>query len=154
MKKLIFLIIFLNVALFGGQIEVIADNFEADEIKEQIEFTNNVVVTKEKDVLKAKKVVVDFDKNKKPLKYVATGDVKVNMFIKEKHYFAQGDSLTYEPSKELYILTGNAFLQEIDTDKRVYGEKISVNQGNGTYRVDGEKGKPAKFTFQIEEENI
>ncbi|HIP29794.1 MAG TPA: lipopolysaccharide transport periplasmic protein LptA, partial [Sulfurospirillum arcachonense] len=55
-------------------VEVVADKFYADEVKQITEFTGNVVVTKGKDKLVAKKVVITFDKQRQPLKYTATGN--------------------------------------------------------------------------------
>ena len=48
-------------------------------------------------------------------------------------------------------------MREIDTDKKVFGELIEVNQNSGTYSVKGDekaaKGekKPVKFIFQVED---
>jgi lipopolysaccharide transport periplasmic protein lptA len=42
-------------------------------------------------------------------------------------------------------------LHEIETDKKVYGEKIMVNQNSGTYNVNSGKKEPVKFIFQVED---
>ncbi|MDR3345865.1 MAG: lipopolysaccharide transport periplasmic protein LptA [Campylobacteraceae bacterium] len=150
MKKLLIFILTVSFA-FAAQIEVTADKFGADEKKQISEFAGNVTVIKEKDTLNADKVTINFDERKQPTKYTASGNVRVKMLLNEKHYNASGKTLIYEPALSKYTLEGDAFLSEIDTDKRVYGEKIEVDQTNGTYVVEGKSSEPAKFFFQIED---
>ena len=103
--------------------------------------------------LKADKVVVYFDKKRQPIKYVATGNARAKIFIKDKHYDGKGNTLTYEPAKQIYTVSGNGYLHEVETDKNVYGEKIVVNQKDGTYSVNSDEKKPVKFIFQVEEKD-
>ncbi|MGG7072863.1 lipopolysaccharide transport periplasmic protein LptA [Campylobacter sp. 9BO] len=147
--------LFVALALLcvkAEQVEISADSFFADENKQVTEFKGNVYIKKGSyDELRATKVDVHFDKNRQPIKYIATGNAKFKIFMREKHYEGSGEVLTYEPAQQLYTLTTNAFLHEIDTDKRVYGEKIVVNQSTGTYNVNSGEKKPVKFIFQIED---
>ena len=146
-------------ALIAGQVEITSDNFFADEAKFTGEFTGNVSVKKGSDMLNANKVTIYFDKNKNPVKYVAVGDAKIKALINQKSYDGSGRELIYEPKENLYTIKGDGFLREIDTDKKVFGELIEVNQNSGTYSVKGDekaaKGekKPVKFIFQVEDKN-
>jgi len=115
-------------------------------------FDGNVKVLKENDKLTAKKVTIEFDEKKQPIRYIATGDAKANMLMKEKKYYAEAEKMTYEPSKSLYVLEKKAFLHDIETDKKVYGEYIKVNQLSGHYEVDGKGGAPVKFIFKVEDQ--
>ncbi|WP_103641789.1 LptA/OstA family protein, partial [Campylobacter concisus] len=101
--------------------------------------------------LKAKEGVVQLEKKRQPVKYVATGNARAKIFMKDKHYDGKGDTLTYEPAKQIYTVTGNGYLHEVETDKNVYGDKIVVNQKDGTYSVNSDEKKPVKFIFQIED---
>jgi lipopolysaccharide export system protein LptA len=144
--------IFLACAISNAaNVEIVAKKFFADEKKQISIFTGDVVITKEQDKLVANSVTIHFDANKQPLKYIATGDAKADMFINEKKYFASSDKMIYNPIKNEYELIGNAFLHEIITDKKVYGDKIFVNQINGRYEVDSSGDKPVKFIFQVED---
>jgi lipopolysaccharide export system protein LptA len=147
------ILIFIAAISFGycAQIEITADKFAADEKKLMSEFSGNVTIVKEKDTLSANAVTINFNEQKQPAKYTAFGNVSVKMFLNDKYYDAYGDKLIYEPNINKYTLEGGAFLREIDTDKKVYGEKIEVNQVEGTYSVEGKSAKPAKFIFQIED---
>lgn len=153
-KKIVSVFIFSFLPLFAEQVEVTADDFFADENKFVSELKGNVNVKKGKDLLTADKVVIRFDKNRNPIKYTASGNAKFKVFIKDKRYNGSGDELIYEPNSNLYTINGNGFLHEEQTDKKVYGEKISVNQNSGTYSVNsGGDKKPVKFIFQVEDKN-
>lgn len=144
-------ILFLVGSLYAANVEVVANKFFADEQKQISVFSGDVVVTKESDKLVANKVTINFDAKRQPLKYTAQGDAKVNLLINEKKYFASANTMIYYPTKDEYELIGNAFLHEILTDKKVYGDKIFVNQLTGRYEVDSKGEKPVKFIFQVED---
>ena len=151
MKKWLGWLLLGSLSLWAEQVEVVADRFSADETKLRSEFVGNVKVTKGKDVLVANQVVITFDEKRQPLKYVATGNAEATVTLKDKTYFVKGQKLTYEPSTLRYTVEKDAFLHEKETDKKVYGDVITVNQTQGTYEVDGKASKPVKFIFQVEE---
>ena len=126
--RALLLVVGLVSILSAQTVEIVADKFFADEIKQVTEFTGNVVITKGKDKLVAKKVVINFDKQRQPLKYVATGDVAIDMVVDDKVYFAKAQTAVYDPIKSEYTLIKDAFLHERVTNKKIYGDKIFVNQ--------------------------
>ena len=125
--RYILLIALICAGLYASQIQITADTLDANNAK------------------------IFFDKNKKPLKYVASGNARFKAELKGKRYDGSSEQITYEPATQIYTLSGNAYLHEIDSDKKLYGSKIIVNQKKGTYSVDGEGGKPIKFIFQTKE---
>jgi len=137
--------------LGASEVEITADKFTADETKGISVFTGNVHIVRGKDDLKADKVVVNFDKKKQPTLYTASGHAKANLTMNGKKYFAKGNTLIYNPLTLKYIIQKNAFLQEINSDKKIYGENIRVDQMRGYYEVDGKKNKPVKFIFKIKD---
>ncbi|MCF6173590.1 MAG: lipopolysaccharide transport periplasmic protein LptA [Campylobacteraceae bacterium] len=147
-----YFIYFLIVTILSAsEVQVTADKFMANEVKGISTFTGKVHVIKQNDDLKADKVVINFDKNKKPTLYTATGHASVKMTIKGKRYFAKGDILIYDPNLLKYTIKKNAYLEELNTDKKVYGEEIRVDQVLGRYEVDGKKNEPVKFIFKVED---
>ncbi len=147
-----YLIYFLVITILSAsEVQITADKFMANEAKGISTFTGKVHVIRGDDDLKADKVVIDFDKNKKPILYTATGHASVKMKIKGKNYFAKGDILIYNPNLLKYTIKKNAFLQEISTDKKVYGDVIRVDQVLGYYEVDGKKNEPVKFIFKVKD---
>lgn len=141
----------LATFLYAANVEVTADKFFADETKRISVFNGNVKVLKESDKLTANKVTIDFDAKKQPIRYVALGDAKVNMTMNAKKYYGEAEKMTYEPSSSTYILEKKAFLHDLETDKKVYGDYIRVEQLNGHYVVDGKEGTPVKFIFKVED---
>lgn len=140
-----------SMVLCAQNIEISADKFNASEILGQSEFMGNVVVKKGKDVLKAKKLLIYFDKKRKPTRYEASGNAQVDLKLDNKNYFAQGKKLTYVPDKKTYILQGNAFLHDKTTNKKVYGEYVKIDQNSGLYEVDSKGKSPVKFIFQVDD---
>ena len=118
------------------QVEVTADNFFADEIKQISVLTGNVRIKKGAyDTLNSDKVTIYFDAKRQPTKYVATGNANFKILLNQKHY--------------------DGYLHEAETKKEVYGDKIIVNRQKGTYEVKsggGEK-KPVRLIFQVEDQN-
>lgn len=143
-----------TTSLLAVEVKVSADKFNADEITNRAKFLGHVIVTKQKDILKADKLIIDFNKKRKPTKYEATGNASIKVFIKGKEYFGKGKSLIYEPMENRYIIKGDAFFEDRTSDKKVYGELISVNQNDGKYRVDGKNNEPVKFIFQIDDKQV
>ncbi len=153
MRKVIIFFLILE-SVFCAKVQITAKKFLADELKAKVEFLGDVVITKQKDILKADKLIVNFDKNKKPKLYTATGHATLLMFLKNKQYFAKGDKLIYEPRLDQYYIKGNAFLEDRSTNKKVFGQNISVNQNSGQYEVNGKKDEPVKFIFEVDEKQV
>jgi lipopolysaccharide export system protein LptA len=149
--KLLWVLLLVAVCLNAEKVEVVADKFFADEKKQISVFSGHVVVTKGSDKLVANKVIIDFDKNRQPLKYTAIGDAKVNMTLNDKKYYGEAETMTYNPIKSQYTLLKKAFLHEMTTDKKVYGDRIWVDQMSGKYEVNSNGNKPVKFIFEVED---
>ncbi len=150
-RKIILFFLF-SVFANADTVNVTADNFFADENKLISILTGNVVLKKgDYDTLKADKLTIYFDKEKNPIKYVATGNTSFNAILKDKHYDGKGEILTYEPEKEIYTLEKNAYLHEKETKKEVFGDKIIVDRAKTTYEVKSISKKPIKLIFEIED---
>lgn len=152
MKKTLVVLSVLSSFMMASQVEITADKFFGDEQKKISIFEGNVKIVRENgDKLTAKKVTIDFDEKKQPLRYIATGDAKGNMLMNQKKYYGEAEKMTYEPNKNLYTLEKKAFLHELDTDKKVYGDFIRVDQNSGHYEVDGKGSAPVKFIFKVDD---
>jgi lipopolysaccharide export system protein LptA len=136
--------------VFTAEVKLTSDRAVADEANLKISFIGNVVITKEEDKLKADTVTVIFNKQQDPLKYEAAGNISIDIVMNKKRYHANGDNLLYDVLLNRYTLTKNAFLEEVDTNRKIYGDTIVVDQNNGTYTVDG-SAEPVKFIFQIDD---
>jgi len=137
------------------QLVIDAKNFEADDKKGISVFSGDVKIKMDKDILNAQKVEIFFvnkkgSTSKTPSKYVATGKVDFEIVSKLKHYVGNGDKIIYSPIKQEYTVIGNGFLQEKNDDRKIYGDKIYVNQLTGEARVNGSDNKPVRFIINIE----
>lgn len=150
---------FLSLAVLAGlmgalgaeQIEITADSFEADENKLIGKLDGNVVIKNGSfDKLTSDHARVLFDEKKQAKKYIASGNAKFWIKLKGKDYDGGGAELTYEPAEQIYTLSGNAYLHEVETDKKLYGAKIVVNKAKGIYSVYGQDNQPVKFIFETE----
>ena len=151
------LLLFLNFGLLfsSEQVEITADHFEASDVKKVTKFIGNVSMVKGVDELKASKVHVYFDANKKPIKYEAIGNVKFTITIDSgNRYKGESERLIYIPKTEVYELYGNVKLFDVELDRVLIGEKVFVDKQSGKAKVDGNKKKPVKFIFTIEKEDI
>lgn len=146
------LIIFLFFGfLFSNEIVATADNFFADEKNFITKLSGNVIIKKnQSDTLWADLVTIFLDKNKKPIKYEAKDNAKFQLILENKNYEGSAKKLIFDPQKQLYIMSGDAFLFEKTTDKKVYGKEIIVDQKQGTYEVKSDKNRPVKIIFKVE----
>ncbi|AGZ82023.1 LPS ABC transporter substrate-binding protein LptA [Campylobacter fetus] len=152
LRKVVLILCFFTIGLNAEQVEVTADNFFADEKSLTSDLKGNVIIKKGSyDTLTSNSVKIYFDAKRQPIKYVATGNAKFKAVLNKKNYNGSGDILIYEPLKKTYTLSGDAYLHEEQTDKKVYGDEIVVNQGNGTYKVSSKDKKPVKLIFQVED---
>lgn len=135
-----------------------AKNFETDDSKGVSIFTGDVKLKMVKDKLNANKLEVFMKpksqgKNLEPLKYIATGNVSFTIFSNGKHYKGKGNKVIYDPKKLEYIVLGKGFLNEVTEDRKLYGEKIYINQETGNAKVSGTDNKPVRFILNIDSGN-
>lgn len=155
--KYLFMALLASTLLFAKTDKLIIDakNFEANDAKGISIFTGNVKLTKAKDLLLADKLEVYMSpkvegKKRLPLKYIATGKVKFEIVSNGKEYSGKGDKVIYNPSKQQYTIIGNGFLKEKVEDRKLYGDKIYINQVTGEARVSGTAKKPVRFILNVE----
>ncbi len=151
MKSLIAISMLIGSLMFAENVEITSKHFEADEAKLISKFSGNVKVTKGYDTINSDNLVIYFDKNRKPTKYIATGKARFRLILNKKHYAGKANKIIYNPLKKYYRFIGNAFLQDIDTDKKIYGDDITIDQLNGKYDVKSDGNKPVKFIFKVED---
>lgn len=152
-----FLILSLSICfMFAEKLIIDAKKFEAYDEKGLSVFTGNVKMVKEKDELKSDKLEIYLSKKvvgqkREALKYIAFGNVKFKVKTANKFYEGKGDKVVYDPKKLQYIITGNGFLKEVTEDKKLYGDKIFIDQATGEAKVSGTDNKPVRFIIDLGE---
>ncbi len=155
MKNIVFSLLFLASMLYAKSqnVQITSKSFEADELKQISKFIGNVKVVKGYDTITADKLIVNFNKKKNPIKYTAIGNAKFKLIMNKKHYSGKANKIIYDPIKKIYIFIGNAFLQDTDDGKKIYGDDIKIDQLSGKYDVKSDGKKPVKFIFKVKEED-
>lgn len=137
--------------LLADKVEITADSFTGDENASVGMLEGNVVIKNgDFDTLWANKAKVIFNQKKEAKKYIASGNTRFKAKLNGKEYDGSGNEITYEPKGELYTLSGNAYLHEVESDKKLYGSKITVDRKKGLYNVYSGDKKPVKFIFEID----
>lgn len=54
-------------------------------------------------------------------------------------------------AKDIYEIDGNAFINELESNQKLYGDRIIVDKRNNVYRVESKDKKPARFIFDLEQ---
>lgn len=148
--KLIFAL-FLLSPLWAQLVEIEAQNFLADEKKGLGILSGNVIIKREKDILKAEQIDIFMDKNRKPLRYEAKKNPNFDIVLKGKNYTGSGETFIYDVKSERYIIEGDVQIFEENTNKKLFGDKIIIDRKNGTYAVESKNKKPVRFVFEMDE---
>ncbi len=149
MRYLFMIFIFLTF-LFGQNLEIVSKIFTYDSKKNLSIFKGDVNATKGKDNILSDEMYVFFDKNKKPLKFIALGHVKFLMALDENAtYKGKCDKLTYLIKSGDVILEGDAYIQKLETNESIKGDVIKINRVTKDIDVTGNK-KPVNIIIKVD----
>lgn len=148
-----FLIFLVALSLWSGDIEVVSDSFYANENSLYTVFSGNVKVRDSTQKIDSDKLTVYFNKNRKPIRFEAEGNVKASLRTKEGREFEiSAKTMILYPNEERVELLGSALVVEVNSTNKISGKKIEFNKKSGEAKVFGGDGKPAKFIIHIEED--
>lgn len=151
-RKLLFLAPLLLTLSWGEELKVISDNFKGDQQKGVSVFTGNVKVTKGSDELNASKVTIYTDKDKKPVKYFAEGDVSFYIVTELKErYKGKSQTAIYLPDESEYHFYKKVDLIRLDDFRRVKGDKVVVNTIVGNASAESANDEPVIMTFTLQD---
>jgi len=148
--KIIFFISLTGI-LLAERVEVTSDSMKAQDVQKEVHFMGNVLVKQSQSWLHGDKVIVYFDENNETNKYEAIGTVTFEFKKEKSHYKGSADKVTYYPVKSQYILTGKAVIDDLINKRHVNGDVITLDMITGNANVRGNKKKPVKFIFDMEE---
>jgi lipopolysaccharide transport protein LptA len=116
-------------------------------------FVGNVVFTKGEDKITTQKMVVKFDKNKKPLSYEAIGksDIKITLPNK-KTFLGSAKSIKFDVENNIMTLQDNVKINQSDNTNTILGEKVKIDKSSGKINIQGKANKPVEFIFKINED--
>jgi lipopolysaccharide export system protein LptA len=150
MKKILFLI--LAVFLFAAELKITSQKFIYDSKKRISIFIGNVKAIKEEDEIIADKLSVYFNKNKKPVKIVAEGNVKFKIKMdKDSTYKGRAKKLIYDIKTGDIILIGDAYVVKLQTNESISGDKIKINRITKNIEVIGSPKRPVNIIIKVNE---
>ena len=147
--KILF-IICLSGVLFAEKVEVTSDSMKAQDVKKEIHFLGNVTIKQLESWLHGNKVIVYFNENNETNKYEAIGEVTFEFKREKNFYKGSADKVTYYPLKSQYVLVGKAIIDDMINKRHVNGDEIILDMITGNANVKGNKKKPVKFIFDME----
>lgn len=153
-KKFVFVFSFISVFLNAEELKVISDNFQGDQQKGVSIFTGNVKVTKGFDELNSTKLTIYTDKDRKPVKYLAEGNVSFYIVTEMKErYKGKSQIAIYLPNESEYHFYKKVDLIRLDDYRRVTGDKVVVNTVVGNATADSAGNEPVVMIFTLEDKN-
>jgi len=148
MKKILIFLIFLSF-LLGQNLHIISKKFKFNSKVMQGVFTGDVNATENHNNILSQKMIIFFNKNKKPIKYVATGNVKFILDLdKNATYKGHCNKLIYNFKNYNIYLFGNALVKKIQTGELASGEEIKINRKTKDISVIGNK-KPVNIIIKV-----
>ncbi len=145
------ILLFASLLLFAEEVKISADKFQADEVNKIAVFEGNVKLIKGKDLIKAEKLTILFDNKNKPIEYSAEGNPIFQFVMKDKTYKGKADKIVYTPNDGKYSLIGDVFVKEEKENRKIYGDKLTIDKATGKITIKGKKNEPVRFIFQVEE---
>lgn len=153
MVRKLLLICFCFFSLWAkDMLEVSAEKIHSNQEKGVTTISGNVVIKKGLDILKAQKVVIKTDTKRTPTFYDASGKVTFRVTLEDKRVMnGEAQKVTYDALKNEYRLKGKAWIKEEGKKNAIRGEEIVFNPINGYASVVGDKKKPAKIIFILDD---
>jgi len=152
MKLFLFFFIFCTSMFAAEELKVVSEHFKGDQLKGISVFTGNVIVTKGHDELNATKVTIYTDKDRKPVKYVAEGDVSFYIVTELKEYYkGKSQTAVYLPNDNEYQFFKHVDLIRLDDYRRVKGDKVIVNTKQGNASAESNNNDPVVMIFTLQD---
>lgn len=149
--KIILFFILIQQILFAEKVEITSTSMRAENAKKEVHFIDDVHIKKLDDWLHADKVIVYFDENNDTKMYEAIGLVTFEFKDEKSAYNGSADRVKYYPVKSLYILTGNAIIDDLVNKSHIAGDEITLDMNKGNATVKSNKKKPVKFIIEMED---
>jgi len=150
MKKFLIIFAFISI-LFSDILHITSKKFFYNSKDLKSVFIGDVNATKGKDNILANKMIIYFNKDKKPIKYVAEGNVKFFLVLdNNSSYKGKCNKLIYNFSNENIFLEGNVFVIKLETNESISGDKIIINRKNKNVEIIGNK-KPVNIVIKVNE---
>jgi lipopolysaccharide export system protein LptA len=123
---------------------------EIEQSSKKASFLGNAKVIQGDSWIFADKIVVYFNENNQTKKYNAVGNVKFELKKDKAHYKGYAKEIIYKPLDKLYVIKGNAKINDIINKRVINGDSIVLDMQTGNAKVKGSSKKPIKVIFEME----
>ncbi|MDR0746440.1 MAG: hypothetical protein LBE89_00930 [Helicobacteraceae bacterium] len=138
----------------GAQVEITAQKMFADEKTSTAVFSGSVAIKRAKDTIKAEKITLTFTPNREVKRFEAEHNCSFDVTADQNRRFTgEADYLEYLPFEGIYKLRGHAWIEDINDKRKVYGERIELNEKTLSTQVIGEEKQPVKLIITIKDKN-
>jgi lipopolysaccharide export system protein LptA len=139
---------------FGAQIEITAKKMFIEEGASAAIFTGSVFVKRLKDTIKAEKITLVFTPSREIKRFEAERNCSFDITTgKNRRFIGEADYLEYLPFEGVYKLRGHAWIEDVNDKRKVYGERIELNEKTLSTQVLGEEKQPVKLIITIKDKN-
>jgi lipopolysaccharide export system protein LptA len=143
----------LSVMLTAEQVEVTSEEMQAFDTKKEVHFIGDANATQGKNWIHGDRIVVYLTQENKAKEYVVQGRVTFELDQPSGYYKGRAKKVTYNPDTSVYVLTGDAVVDDLRNKRHLHGEKITINTLTGKANVKsaktkGKRTRPVKFTFE------
>ena len=153
MKYIILFTLLLASLLNAEDLKIKANSFNADENTGVSVFSGDVNIIKKNDELNASEVTIYVDKENKPTKFVAIGDVSFVIETKQGAvYKGMAGKVIYLPNEKEYRFFKDVHLTQTDEKKEIIGEEVVLKTTEGKAYAKGVKSEPVIMIFNIPDE--
>jgi len=155
MKKILTaaLLFTMTMSLSADELKVKANSFTSDQNTGISIFSGDVNIIKNNDELNASEVTIFMDKDKKPSKFVAIGNVSFTLETNEgAKYQGVAGKVIYLPNKKEYNFYENVHLKQLNEKKEILGDEVILKTTDGKAYAKGLKKQPVIMIFDIKEE--
>ena len=152
MYRYLFLLMLFPFKIFGleeNEVRIEANIFEANEKEKLSIFSGDVKIFKGRDEINSSTVKIYFDKDNQPKKYEFIDNVSFKIHIKQNStYMGKANRVYLFPKSEKYIFSDSVMITEIETGRRIEGDKVSLDGVSGSARIIG-GNKPVIMSFKL-----
>lgn len=140
------------MSLFAEELKIKADEFDSDQKKGISIFSGNVSITKQNDELNASEVTIYTDAERKPMKFVAVGDVFFTITTEDgSRYEGKAQKAIYDSVKKEYYFYQNVYLKQLNEKKEIIGDEVVLKTIEGKAYAKGAKKEPVIMIFDLKD---
>ena len=142
-----------STLISAEELKVKANSFFSDQNTGISVFKGDVNIKKKNDELNASKVTIYVNKDKKPTKFIAVGNVSFVITTKEGPvYNGIAGRAVYLPKKKEYYFYENVHLKQLNEKKEILGDEVILKTTDGKAYAKGLKKEPVIMIFNIDED--